>query len=266
MNCASSAPCGSGNSGVTALSDASLTELVAELRERLRHFDAGPPGAVATPASGPGPLGPAGRSALAARLLSVVLGAREEPASGATATAFAMLAAALAASPPPLPGSALETELGLLASEFESLTAKWDRGEERALGDAWEAVRRAGDRLWPPDRSATPAVGPSRVVWLLTAGSLRRRLLERRLRAAGLQVECHADVDSALARLDQRPPAALICDDAAPMRHCSRLRRRLPPSAPPVIQVSSSLGAQRGGPAIWTPPYRAEDLLRLLGD
>jgi len=250
-----------------ALSDSSLTELVAELRQRLRHFVAGPPGLAAAATVEPGPLSPAGRAALAARLLAVALEDQGDAGTGEAAAAFTELATVLSALPTPLPGSELEAGLGELAREFEDLAAAWDRGERRDLAGTWDQLRSLGDRLWPREQARAAAPVPGRgEVWLLTAGVLRRTLLRRRLEAAGLRVTCLADTAAVVSRLADERPVALVCDDAAPTHHCSRLLRALPAAAPRVIQITAGAGAKAAGVPSWSPPYRPADILALLAD
>ena len=261
------------------LSNSSLTELVAELRERLRHFAAGPPGGAeaALPA---GPLEPSGRATLAARLLAVVVGARQGPEAAEVAGAFESLAEVLDTMPRPLPGSAWGADLGLLAREFEILAGAWDNGDEPSLVATWRSLRSVGDRLWAQPLSAAEAPPPPVVevaepapaagvaageVWLLIAGSLRRTSLRRRLMAAGLKVECPEDLETVTRRLVDERPAALICDDAAPTRYRSRLVDRLPASAPPVILVRSRTIGRDPAAVVWLPPYDANELLARLG-
>ena len=280
------------------LSDASLTELVAELRERLRPFMTSPPGQPSPPETGQA-LGPSGRAALAARLLVVLLGSRQGPAAAAVAKAFGELAEALAITPAPLPGSALEDGLRRLAREFEDLALALEAGEVRGLERAWSSLREVGDRLWPLEpgrrsepvtgRAMTPHAGPAPApapaaaapagtgstesapqrlaVWLLVAGGLRRETLRRRLEQAGLAVVCPADAATAVARLTRERPAAVICDDAAPARHGSRLQMLLPAAAPPVILVRGRrAGAVESRQGEWLPPFRTADLLARLGE
>jgi len=260
------------------LSNASLTELVAELRERLRHFAAGPPGGaeVASPA---GPLEPSGRATLAARLLAVVVGARQGPDAAAAAKAFEGLADVLDTAPRPLPGSAWEADLKLLAREFETLAGAWDSDNEPVLVATWRSLRAVGDRLWAqplPQTAAAPsavaAADPAPAgevvvaeVWLLTAGLLRRTSLRQRLVAAGLKVDCPEDIEAVTRRLVEERPAALICDDAAPTRYHSRLVSCLPASAPPVILVRSRTIGLDPAVTVWLPPYDTDELLGRLG-
>ncbi len=268
------------------LSESSLTDLVAELRERLRHFTAGPPGETAA-ADTPGPLGPGGRAALAARLLGVVLAARQGRDAAQAARSFEELAESLSAAPAPLPGSAWEADLALLSSAFETIASAWDRGDNRALARTWRDLRVVGDRLWtdptevPPstarrtpvvsaaprpvgDDDSPPAVRPE--VWLLVAGSLRRTSLRKRLVAAGLVVDCPADIETVTRRLQDERPAALICDDAAPARFRSRLLGVLPETAPQVILIRSRTSAVDPGGAVWLPPHDIDDLLAFLAE
>ena len=260
-----------------ALSNTSLTELVAELRERLRHFAARPPGGAeaALPA---GPLEPSGRATLAARLLAVVVGARQGPDATAAAKAFEDLAEVLDTAPRPLPGSAWEADLKSLAREFETLAGAWDSDNEPVLAATWRSLRAVGDRLWAqplPAAAAAPSVvdvadpapagEAAAEVWLLIAGSLRRASLRQRLVAAGLKVDCPEDIEAVTRRLVEERPAALICDDAAPTRYRSRLVSCLPASAPPVILVRSRTIGLDPAAAVWLPPYDADELLGRLG-
>ena len=258
-----------------ALSHTSLTELVAELRERLRHFAAGPPGdASARPPAGP--LEPAGRATLAARLLAVVVGARQGADATAAAKAFEDLAEMLDTAPRPLPGSAWEADMGLLAREFEALAGAWDSGDDPALAASWRALRAVGDRLWAQPPSAAAEAAPAddvtdagaadtvAEVWLLIAGSLRRASLRQRLVNAGLKVDCPADIETVTRRLVEERPAALICDDAAPTRYRSRLIRHLPSPAPPLILVRSRAGGRDPAAAVWLPPFDPDELLARL--
>jgi hypothetical protein len=258
------------------LSDASLTDLVAELRERLRSFMAAPLGQSPVQPQ-PGPLSPAGRAALAARLLSVMLGDRHGDDAVLAARAFDELADALHATPDALPGSVMEAELRRLAGEFEDLALAWEAGEARDLTAAWRSLRDLGDRLWASTKTATqpapPPPAPSRTletpappgrrsVWLLVAGDLRRATLRRRLEAAGLAVVCLVDADAAARRLATERPHAVICDDAEPARFGSRLQRMLPPASPPVVVVHGRpAGEPAAGSNLWLPPFRTADLL-----
>jgi len=259
------------------LSEASLTELVAELRERLRHFASGPPG-VGAPKATAGPLDQAGRAALAARLLAVVLASRKGRDAAEAARAFESLAEALAGAPTPLPGSAWEADLGLLARSFETTAAAWDRDDTPALATTWRDLRLVGDRLWSRPGEAGPAVAapepqetqgadpaPSRAagrsIWLLVAGSIRRASLGKRLRSAGFVVDCPETVEDVIARLADERPAAVVCDDAAPAHFRSHLLGRLPESAPPVILLRSRTTAVDPGGKAWLPPYDIAELL-----
>lgn len=278
-----------------ALSDASLAELMAELRTRLRHFLSGAvargtraaplggqdPAPVVANAREPGPLDLAGRASLAARLLAVVLGSREDAAAIDLARSFAELADALAGTPAPLPGSALEVGLRQLVRELEGLAITWDRESEPDLRQAWSNLRALGDRLWadtPSPRnvqagsaleaagSPSMRAGSGHAVWLLVAGDLRRATLRRRLARAGWTVDCLPDAEAVLARLERSRPSAVICDDAAPCRHHSRLRRLLPPSAPTVIQIRGRASRDQTREPLWLPPFRPEDLASRLAD
>jgi CheY-like chemotaxis protein len=278
-----------------ALSTASLADLVAELRERLRPFMSAADERLAAregeadrsseepAAQQPGPLGPAGRASLAARLLAVVLGDRRDRTSRQMGQALEHLAATLAATPAPLCGSALEGGLGRLALELEQLARVWDRKIDADLCEAWRSLREVGDGLWPPPGgevvgsaqkdAARPPREPRRsgVLWLLVAGRLRGQTLRRRLEAAGWSVACLSDPASAVVRLDEERPTAIICDDAAPARHHSRLRRLLPSAAPPVITVrgrrQTAAADARGGPddLVWLPPFSPGDLAARIG-
>ena len=259
------------------LSEASLTVLVAELRERLRRFAASPAGDLATEAPGP-----TGRASLAARLLAVVLSARRERDATQAARAFEELAEALATAPAPLPGSAWEADLGLLARTFETIAGFWDHDNSRELAASWRELRTVGDRMWLADGADVGTVvsrsprltdsplsvadrsagsGPRPVVWLLVAGALRRGSLRKRLVAAGLEVDCPADIAAVTSRLVEERPAALICDDAEPTRYRSHLLGHLPDSAPPVILVRSRTSAVDPGGAVWLPPYDTDEVL-----
>jgi len=248
------------------LHDASLSDLVAELRERLRHLTNG----VAAGAGTRGPLGPAGRAALAARLLAVGLAERTDQAGRDAARALEDLADALTAAPAPLPGSVWEADLGRLARLFEELAAAWDRHDPAALHEAWSDLQQAGSRLWSPPvapvaaADPTPRPAPGAAIWLLVTGSLRRATLQRRLADAGLAVECLADAAVVAARLGRERPAAVVCDDAAPDRHGTHLRAVLPPGAPPLVLVRGRPGRQEPGDRVWLPPYRVEELLATL--
>jgi hypothetical protein len=263
------------------LSDASLAELMAELRKRLRPFMSnrndvkGPAGA--RPSCDledlPDPLGPAGRASLSARLLAVVLVHRKDPGSAEIAQAFENLAEMLDAASAPLPGSELENGLVRLAEEFEDLAMTWDRNAGQDLRGAWCSLRAVGDRIWSPCApSASMAVCPDdksmeedpqdQELLLLVSGRMRRDMLRHRLESAGWSVVCPADGAMAVTMLSKRRPAALICDDAAPERHGRCLRRLLPAEAPPVIWVRRGV-ADRGPrrkELVWLPPYRATDL------
>jgi hypothetical protein len=264
------------------LSESSLTELVAELRERLRRFASGPPGQAAATTE-PGPLNVAGRAALASRLLAVVLQGRQGRQAARVARALQDLAKSLDQASAPLPGSSWETDLRSLASQFESLAAAWDQDDGTAQTRAWTALKRAGDHLWaePPADAAAPAAtnpspkSPAPVesvpdvalgpIWLLVGGVVRRQILCQKLELAGLKVDCLEDAADVANRLDHELPAALVCDDAAPTRYCSHLRSILPAESPPLILVRSRDPGleQRTGP-VWLPPYRTEDLLSRL--
>ncbi|MDY0109800.1 MAG: hypothetical protein RBT60_07695 [Candidatus Krumholzibacteria bacterium] len=257
------------------LSDVTLTDLLAELRERLRHFVAEPPQRPIAPPS-PGPLGPAGRAALAARLLAVMLAGHHSELATAAAEAIKELAEVLAAAPAPLPGSAMEQGLHRLARDLEELALAWEAGEARDLTAAWTALRESGDQLIAaagaalpaaPAAAAQPAAGPptaTPAVWLLVAGELRRRTLRRRLEAAGVAVECPANASAVAARLACERPVAVLCDDAVPARHHSRLQQLLPRAELPMIVIRGSAGKVGAQDAIWAPPFRADDLLAQL--
>lgn len=273
-----------------SLSDASLAELVAELRERLRPFMAARPAAVASVDRSrssllhdePGPLSPPGRAALAARLLALVLGQRPDSVSKEAAAAFDGLAEAFVAAPAPLPGSALESGLRRLAGEFEALAVAWDQGSDRELRGIWGSLRELGDSLWSTNQRRSDALGNDGsmsvaaatmesvrglALWLLVSGRLRRDTLRRRLEAAGWPVECLRDGAQAAARLARERPAALICDDAAPVRHGTSLRRLLPAASPPVILVRCRVpeGGTGRDELVWLPPFRIADLPAVLG-
>lgn len=287
------------------LSDVSLTELTAELRKRLRRLLSGPTRRAdtaaaagrqgspsqAVPSTPPGPLAPAGRAALAARLLAVVLGDRDSGQAAQVAQAFDELAEALNEIAEPLPGSALDNALCRLASGFEDVAMAWDSAPQRELRQAWRNLRDLGDQLWSqpaePEAAvasgapsggpqAEPATGPppaataearsGPMLWLMVAGDLRRFLLQRRLEAAGWTVECLPDVETAISRLAQARPSAVICDDAAPARHRSRLRRVLPAPAFPVVLVQSRPAKAAADQMVWLPPFRTVDLRARLGD
>ncbi len=270
------------------LDDASLTDLMAELRERLRSFISALPASRAT--AGPEPLGPAGRAALAVRLLAVVLGGRGGIAAVEAAAAFSDFAEALVSTPEPLPGSALDDALRLLAADLEAMAIACEQHDGVDLAGAWRHVRDHGDRLWgvaapsvaaplPPAPAAvdgveTPppaaAADATRVplqteCWLMIGGAMRRSMLHGRLEAAGLRVSSFDNLDAVLERLDVEPPAALICDDAAPHRFATRLRSRLRLPAPPLILVRGRPDPADVGQIVWLPPYCAEDLLARIG-
>jgi hypothetical protein len=251
------------------IDDASLTDLVAALRERLRHLDHGPAAGSGTA----GPLGPGGRTALAARLLAVALADRPDAAGRDAARALEQLADALAGTPTPLPGSAWEADVTRLAAEFEALAAAWDGHDPLALARAWQRLREVGDRLFAdpqtaapappaasPTRATPPQPPPAATIWLLVTGTLRRRTLQARLTEAGLGVVCPADAAAVTARLSRERPAAVVCDDAAPTRHWSELRDQLPADAPPLVLVRARSDGGMAGGAVWLPPYRPEDL------
>jgi hypothetical protein len=264
------------------LDEINMTSLVAELQERLRRFVSGPPGDPA-PAD---PSGPAGRVALAARLLAVVAADRLGDDAADLAAALTALADALGAAPTPLPGSAWESDLTGLADLLEDLVAAWDAHDGQAVAGAWDRVAASGGRIFrgeavadrvsadvpAAEEAAAPPVAPSPTesedprtasVWLLVAGSLRRASLRDRLRRAGFEVTCPDDPADALRRLEHGRPAALICDDAAPSRFWSRLRAGLPEAAPPLVLVRARAGAETridAAHAVWRPPYDAADL------
>lgn len=257
-----------------SLSESSLTDLLAELRERLRSLMAAPP-APGRVQPQPGALSPAGRAALAARLLAVMLTDRQGADAAAAARGFDQLAEALLTTPAALPGSEMEAGLRRLAGEFESLALAWEAGEARDLNRAWRTLRELGDSLWAPVAAAAPppipapAAGPQPTerdsVWLLVAGDLRRATLRRRLEAAGLNVVCPADAAAAVRRLATERPAAVICDDAEPARFGSRLQRALPPSAPPIVLVHGRPAAELAtSQNLWLPPFRTAELLAKL--
>lgn len=260
------------------LSDVTLTDLLAELRERLRLFVAELPQRPIAPPS-PGPLGPAGRAALAARLLAVMLAGHQSELAAAAAEAIKELAEVLAAAPVPLPGSAMEQGLRRLARDLEELALAWEAGEARDLAAAWTALRESGDQLIAaagaalpaapaaPAAAAQPAARPptaTTAVWLLVAGELRRRTLRRRLEAAGVAVECPANASAVAARLACERPVAVLCDDAVPARHHSRLQQLLPRAELPVIVIRGCAGKVGAQDAVWAPPFRADDLLAQL--
>jgi hypothetical protein len=251
------------------LDEINMTSLVAELQERLRRFVSGPPGDPA-PAD---PSGPAGRVALAARLLAVVAADRLGDDAADLAAALTALADALGAAPTPLPGSAWESDLTGLADLLEDLVAAWDAHDGQGRIFRGEAVAdRVSADVPAAEEAAAPPVAPSPTesedprtasVWLLVAGSLRCASLRDRLRRAGFEVTCPDDPADALRRLEHGRPAALICDDAAPSRFWSRLMAGLPEAAPPLVLVRARAGAETridAAHAVWRPPYDAADL------
>ncbi len=273
------------------LDDASLSDLVAELLKRLRHLTNG----AVDPDGQAGPLDPGGRAALASRLLAVVLADRPDPPARDAARALGELADALAGARAPLPGSVWEADLTRLARQFEELAAAWDQDDPAALQEAWTRLRQLGDHLWTTTPSPVPtpprpvstttsspaptpaapaaasaaappaaeAAGRDQVI-LLVSGALRRRTLQHRLAEAGLRVICPADAAAAAAALASVDPLAVICDDAAPDRHGTRLRELLPEPAPPLVLVRARAGQGPAADAAWLPPYRVEELLARL--
>jgi len=253
-----------------------LTQLVAELRERLRLFagnlSGGPAGR-----RDPGPLDVGERLALTSRVLAEGLEARGGREAAEAAVAFRELAGALEGLPNPLVGSEVATSLDELVEVMDDLACAWDRQGEIDLPLLWRRVRTAGDMAWPsqetdePDSPAgasnlapqesIPATGE---VWLLVTGALRRGALEGRLRTAGYTVARLTDSDQVLERLKDHRPTAVVCDDAAPGRHHLRLQAAWPPSAPPLVLVRAGQGGPTTSTPAWMPPYRPEDLQNLL--
>ena len=257
-----------------SLADVRLTDLMAELRERLRRFAAGPPG-LAAGAREPGALDRTGRLALTARVLAAALAERSGDEARTMAAAFGSLAESLDAAPTPLEAGRQAALVDELVEAMEELAHACDRDASAAPASLWARVRAAGDRLWAPTTMATtPDPAPAaavargvwqpREVWLLVAGGLRRSSLTRRLRRAGITVEALHAPDEVLAGLRGRRPDAVICDDAAPDRHFHRLRAALPPGAVPVVMVQGRGGAAAGDVPVWNPPYRLEDLAAAL--
>ena len=58
----------------------------------------------------------------------------------------------------------------------------------------------------------------------------------------------------------ERTPDAVVCDDAAPSRHHSRLRAAKPRPDLPVVTLQGR-GPAAGHESVWAPPYRLEDLV-----
>ncbi|MBD3220717.1 hypothetical protein GF314_05705 [bacterium] len=260
------------------LSEASLADLVAELRKRLRRFvDA--PGRGADVPREPGPLGPAGRSALALRLLAAALGQHADRGATAAAAALEDLAATLGALPDPIGDPRIQAQLEELMTATEDMARAWDRAPAEDVAPLWARVRRVADGLWggPEAPSTTPpTAGPTppgkdpptralREVWLLVAGEVRRAALTRRLEQAGARVVSPADAPSLVERLRAARPDLVVCDDAAPTRHHRQLCRLLPDDAPPLVVVQGARPAGSARPGIWAPPYRTRDLLSALG-
>ncbi len=250
------------------LSDASLTELLAELRERLRRFAAEPPHGVVGPPA-PGPLDLAGRAALAVRLVAAGLAADEDPERLAVAGACDDLAATLQRAAEPLPGSAEQESLRRVVRAFEDLAIAWDSGAPADPRPVWGALREAGDNLWGESPAPVGVVEDvesvsSPAIWLLVGGNVRRTTIERRLLAAGLDVECLDDVEVVAARLVDERPAALVCDDAAPSRHRLRLSRLLPEPKMPIIEIRGRADGRGADKSVWLPPFRLDDLLARL--
>lgn len=257
-----------------SLADVRLTDLMAELRERLRRFAAGPPG-LAGGAREPGALDRTGRLALTARVLAAALDERRGDEARQTAAAFASLAESLDAAPTPLESGRHAALVDELVEAMEDLAHACDRDAGADPAPLWARVRAAGDQLWDPTNTAAspdparPAavvrgVWQPREVWLLVAGGLRRSSLTRRLQRAGIAVEALHAPGEVLAGLRGRRPDAVICDDAAPDRHFHHLRAALPPEAVPLVVVQGRGGAPAGDVAVWTPPYRLEDLAAAL--
>jgi hypothetical protein len=267
-------------------SDMKLADLVAELRERLRHLASGPardPGS----ARSPGALGPVGRLSLAIRLLAEALRTRRDPEAAAAATAFDELATRLAGQSEPADEDPRRADLEQLMSAFEELARAWDRGSTSDLRGPWSRVREAGDAIWsvpvagePRVEAATsrgkpaaprsdPDLAPGgnelREVWLLVAGDVRRAALTRRLQQAGVTVVVPDDASGLVARLAEARPDAVVCDDAAPTRHHRQLRELLPADAPPLVVVQADRRQAASTRAVWTPPFRTCDLVAALG-
>lgn len=267
-----------------SLSEVNLSQLVAELQQRLRRFASGPPGSPGSPVSSGSPASPAssgaldasGRAALACRLLAVAVEERVGAENKELAGAFRDLAGALDGSSAPLPGSTWESDLAALVKSLETLARAWDDATEVDLDQAWAEVRRLGDGVWGLEKPAevsvlvetasieTSETGEVPLVWLLVAGSIRRVSLERRLAGAGFQVECLASAETVAQRLKVESPVAVICDDAAPTRHHTCLTQSGTTGPLPLVLIlsrpPSRLSLDVGGLA-WGPPYQIEDLL-----